>query len=105
MAFVRGIRFGQVDKRMVIADKGTDSWKATGIWGTPPLAQMVTVDHSEKGVPQDALIIICQEIVVTMQSHGSINVNGAPAGCTVCIFPHGKQKPWVCERIKYQAAT
>lgn len=25
MAFIRGIRFGQVDKRMDIADKGTDS--------------------------------------------------------------------------------
>lgn len=51
------------------------------------------------------LITVCQEIVVTMQSHGSMNVNGAPAGRTVCICPHGKQKPWGYEHIKYQAAT
>lgn len=50
MAFIRGIRFGQVDKRMDIADKGTDSWKATGLWGTPPLAQVMSLNQSKKGV-------------------------------------------------------
>lgn len=101
---LRGVRFRQVDKRMSVTDRGINSWKPQ-IYGDPTSSPDGDFGQYKVFVPQDILLPCVRKLLLTTQSHGSVKVNGAPCGRTVCISFQGKQRPWVCECIKYQVRT